>query len=150
MLKLKPIHKQVMNEAASDPRVEKYAKFLEDDVSKMIDDSGSKNAEALKLINQEFADVVRANPGLLGESIVATRLMSEMSRHEAVNVFDQYAQFMDKEARKNLHKAGADRSSIERLHDNVVDIATNIRDYPSLQASIALELSNVQYYQEGV
>lgn len=149
MLKLKLLHKQVMNEAATDPRVEKYAKFLEDDVSKMIDDMDTKNAEALKLINQEFADVVRANPGLLGESLVIGKIMNEMSRQETGDVFQSYAQLMDKDARKDLYKAGTDKSSIENLHNNVVDIATNIRDYPSLQASIALELSNVPYYQEG-
>jgi len=145
MLKITPITKLILKELQQDQRINGFVKFLRQNVSDMIDNMDSKNREALKIVNNEFADIVEANPGLLKES---TNIM-EMSRVESANIFDLYAQFAEQEIKPNMSSI-PDRESAEKLIDIVIELAQNIKSYPTILAGIALELSDIQFYKETI
>ena len=137
---------------APDQRIQPYIKFLQDEIPAMIDAEDYRNADALKTINDKFIELVEDNPQAMAEAAARRgRTISEMSRVEVGDVFEMYSQFMDKKARQKVDGGSAgDKAVATIIHDNIVDIAKNIRDYPNIQAAVALDLSGNQYYREDV
>jgi len=136
--------RNILKEESNEESVNKYADFLEKDVPNMIQQKKFRNAEALITLNKEFADIVRANPSLMEESPSSKLgILTEMSKGETINLFKIYYDFMDHDVRAKLNK-----NEFKKIHDNLLDVVRNIRNYPEVLASAALALSNTALYQE--
>ncbi len=145
MVKFKSLLSVLVEATVQNQKVKDYVDFLTDEVPDMLDQESQHNAEALKVVNKEFAEIIAANPKLIEDQHTVT----EMSRTETMDIFGLYAQIMDKKIRAKLGSL-VNKEAAEKLHDIVISIAQNIRDYPNVMAAIALELTSTPYYQESM
>jgi hypothetical protein len=144
MLKFKILTEKARKilESNMDPIIDKYAKALENDFEGIV--SSDQNKKALVLMAKEFAEVLRANPSLMNES---AKIINEMSKYEATETFDKFADIMDNNFRNVVGGKVGDNKVASIITDNIVDIAQNIKQYPSLLASITLTLKDEYFYK---
>lgn len=142
---------QVLREQDEDlkKKAEAYAQFLEKEVVDFINQEKYNNREALKVANQQFADLVRDNPSIVNEHLCWRKpLLMEMTKSETQTTVADYAKLMDKKIRPLVKKSPlfVDKKDGERWHDTVIDVANNIRNYPEILAYMAMELTDTPYY----